>query len=320
MLFEVLQVTEGPLKWTYVLTTFAVAVIPLLLAGIGGHLATLALPGNDRSRRRWKLGIWILAIVGILVFAFTQVLAYQADREREAFQTSVLDQLKIIANEPNKAKRQEAVDKLASSFPGAVNPKTSARTQSKASLPNTPAQNVQPTTQPTPAPTTATGTKPDLPIACPPEGTLAYGWVATPTGPNEGINFTYLPKPLNPTLDIERWVKLPANQQQQAQDLYAELLTHLEKPKSLDTSAGAIATENVIKSISVLFSNDGFLSVGYEVHTHSGTSVTAKSSDIPVSSLSKSGRLAIADFRSFTNSAADNACNEALHKLTETPK
>jgi len=243
--------------------------------------------------------------------SYMQLPAYRADQDRDTFQATVLGQLQTIANDPSKTKRQEAVA-IVASFVRATNPKALTPTQAKPSLPT---QSTQPTNQPPSVLPSDTIPSSDLPLTCPPKGTIAIGWVVMPTGPNEGLNFTYNTKPMNPLLDIERWVKLPPTQQQEARELYDELLKHLDKPKPLVTSDGTVQTQNVIASVVVNFPYTGTVVVASEVHTSSGTSVKSDSTSVPVDSLSKAGRLAVTDINSFANSAADNACAVALQKL-----
>jgi hypothetical protein len=121
--------------------------------------------------------------------------------------------------------------------------------------------------------------------------------------------------PLDRLLNFAPWVKLPSEQRHEVDDLYAELLTRLEKPEPYYIDKKTLETENVMQNISLVFSNGGSVQVNYEVRTRGGISVNSGVSNIPVSSLSKSGRSAVADLNSFATSSADNECVEDLHNL-----
>lgn len=110
-------------KWPYFLTTIAVALFPLALAGYGGHLATLALKPGSKDKRRALVIVWGLAVAGIFFFAITQIIQYRADKRREsadnrresadgAFRARVLQQLQEIADEPDTNKKKEAAKVL----------------------------------------------------------------------------------------------------------------------------------------------------------------------------------------------------------------
>jgi len=73
-MLSVLLVTPEPPIWPYVFTVLAVAVIPLGLAAIGGHLAVLALPISDKAKRRFIWGVWNLAAVGVLMLVICSCL------------------------------------------------------------------------------------------------------------------------------------------------------------------------------------------------------------------------------------------------------
>ena len=111
--------------WSYILTTIAVALFPLALAGYGGHLAAIALPDSP-GRRKALIIVWGLAIAGVLLFASTQVTAYRSDKRHEeadkardaaegAFRHSVLERLQGIVSEPDADKKKAAVASLESS-------------------------------------------------------------------------------------------------------------------------------------------------------------------------------------------------------------
>lgn len=121
---------------SYIVTFFAGAVVPLILAGFGGHLATLAWTGT--KQRNAKIFIWALTIVGIVLFAVTQVFAFRSDarrdgadarrdiadarrdsedarrdRDEEIFRSDVRGKLNQIVNEPDISKRRAAANSLA---------------------------------------------------------------------------------------------------------------------------------------------------------------------------------------------------------------
>lgn len=153
------------------------------------------------------------------------------------------------------------------------------------------------------------------PLNCPPKGALAYGWSTPSQKTDDNPDFYIMEHPLDRLLNIAPWVKLPLEQRHEVDGLYAELLTHLEKPEPYYKGQKALETENVMQNISLVFSNSGSLQVNYEVRTRGGISLKSNASNIPVSSLSKSGRSAVADLSSFATSSADNACVENLLKL-----
>lgn len=105
--------------WPYVLTTIAVAVFPLALAGYGGHLATIAL-ADPKKRRIAKIVTWSLAICGIALFIASQVAAAHSDKikdaENEAFKSKVLEGLTAIIKEPDRAKQRAQAVSLADSI------------------------------------------------------------------------------------------------------------------------------------------------------------------------------------------------------------
>jgi len=68
----------------HVLNVMFFAVVPLVLAGIGAHLATEELPEGSTKRRNIVVGVWLLALVGILCGILTEELNAKADRKREA--------------------------------------------------------------------------------------------------------------------------------------------------------------------------------------------------------------------------------------------
>jgi hypothetical protein len=126
--------------WSYILTTTAVALFPLVLAGYGGHLAAIALPDSP-GRRKALMIVWGLAIAGVLLFAATQVTAYRSDKRHEeadktrdekegTFRQSVLRQLQAIGSEPDAAKKKADAASLESS----IRAGTPKRTQSAARL------------------------------------------------------------------------------------------------------------------------------------------------------------------------------------------
>jgi hypothetical protein len=111
------------------------AVCPLVLAGYGGRLATLALPSKPREKRVALLIVWSLAIVGIVFFGISQWVAYESDglkdKKDEQFKATVLEGLKKIIEEPDRSKQKQAATelrdiiekpKLGPSISGAVTP------------------------------------------------------------------------------------------------------------------------------------------------------------------------------------------------------
>jgi len=66
---------------------FAIAVFPLILAGYGGHLATLALDGV--ARKKALLIIWSLAGCGILAAGLNQYFFYKSEKELQGRLNSI---------------------------------------------------------------------------------------------------------------------------------------------------------------------------------------------------------------------------------------
>jgi hypothetical protein len=99
-----------PEVWPYIVTFVAVAVFPLALAGVGGHLATIALADDPNRRLRTVLLVWALAITGVVFFGISQVMTYRADFKRvkteELFRAGVNEKLQQIINEPNNSKQR----------------------------------------------------------------------------------------------------------------------------------------------------------------------------------------------------------------------
>jgi hypothetical protein len=102
--------------WTYILTTLAVAVFPLALAGYGGHLATLALPAHSQEKRKALFLVWSLAFGGILLFVVSQLSAYKSDKAKDGkddvFRSSVLEGLNQIIREPDRTKQKDLAVQL----------------------------------------------------------------------------------------------------------------------------------------------------------------------------------------------------------------
>jgi hypothetical protein len=72
----------------YLINFLAAAAVPLAVAGYGGHLAAKVL--DTAQRRRSLRVIWVLAVLGVLLSAFQQMLMYRSDvkhqRERAAME------------------------------------------------------------------------------------------------------------------------------------------------------------------------------------------------------------------------------------------
>lgn len=65
----------------YLISFFAVAAVPLAVAGYGGHLAAKVL---DRPQRRRSLCVvWVLAALGVLLSGVQQMLVYRSDMKHE---------------------------------------------------------------------------------------------------------------------------------------------------------------------------------------------------------------------------------------------
>jgi hypothetical protein len=76
----------------YIVAFFAVALFPLALAGMGAHLATLAVT-NPKERSRWKLGVWALAVAGVGFEGLQQVAAYESDKDHDKKQDGLRSKL-----------------------------------------------------------------------------------------------------------------------------------------------------------------------------------------------------------------------------------
>jgi len=100
----------------YIFTTLAVAVFPTILAGYGGHLATLALPPGSRKKRNALFIVWGLALGGVLLFIASQIVAYKTDHTKEAkdnqFRDRVLASLTQIIEEPSRERQREYATQL----------------------------------------------------------------------------------------------------------------------------------------------------------------------------------------------------------------
>ena len=67
-------------------------MLPLALAGCGGHLATLALADPQRKRRALWL-VWGLAAAGVICCALQQIGAYHSDKEHNEEETTLQGKL-----------------------------------------------------------------------------------------------------------------------------------------------------------------------------------------------------------------------------------
>lgn len=101
--------------WPYVLNVLAAAVIPLFLAGYGGHLATLALH-SKREKRTAIAIVWCGAGSGVLLFAILQVVLYRADAEKnrsdQTFRMIMTNGIQTIISESDPKKRIEEGQRL----------------------------------------------------------------------------------------------------------------------------------------------------------------------------------------------------------------
>jgi len=84
----------------YFLNLLSGALVPLLLAAIGAHLAAPPIAGK---RRRIVIVIWGLTAAGIVIFGVSQYLAYRADKNHAAedkeFHTETAANLKALRND-----------------------------------------------------------------------------------------------------------------------------------------------------------------------------------------------------------------------------
>ncbi|HXJ94038.1 MAG TPA: hypothetical protein VMT20_14410 [Terriglobia bacterium] len=72
----------------YLISFFAVAAVPLAVAGYGGHLAAKVL---DRPQRHRALAIvWVLATLGVLLSGLQQMLVYRSDMAHEREQAAMM--------------------------------------------------------------------------------------------------------------------------------------------------------------------------------------------------------------------------------------
>jgi hypothetical protein len=77
----------------YLIAFLAIAVFPLALAGVGGHLAAVALPDQAARRRTYFFVIWGLALIGIVLAGLQQIEAFHSDKEHDAKQELIQGKL-----------------------------------------------------------------------------------------------------------------------------------------------------------------------------------------------------------------------------------
>jgi hypothetical protein len=283
--------------WPYILNVIAVAIFPLALAGIGGHLATLALPENTNARRNWKLGIWAIAIIGVVLFGVSQEEAYRADQARDAkvetFQAKVLERLSDIANEPSRSKRQEAVREVAASL-AKITPSVpvSAHTVKSIPAPVVPVGKDNPTSPPMPAPDDSP--TPSTIAACPTAGKLAMLWHIS-ISDNGAPNFTYDINPsvkqsLHPALSgliqVEDQSPLNSAGMLDYKNLVKELTTLVPKAQPIETAKGAVYPNVVLETVVHDFRENAIVRYWYRPHlAGGGGGLGGTMSTIPIANL-----------------------------------
>jgi len=223
---------------------------------------------------------------------------------------------------PDKTERQASLPKAApagAAHPGVPPPSTQPPQQ-------TPQQGVIPI-PPKPA-------QPDLslPIACPPQGTLASGWNVQidqqrARSGSQPIVFSYVYNwdvlsSLQPVLrnkltpSAGEAEPLTAAQLREATGLTDEIRSKLPTPRSISTAEGPLPTQIVLGNLVRFFLKEpDSIKYGYATQTVGGDALSGESKEIQVSSLGASQRQAISDLDDLSKSQADTACKEALHNL-----
>lgn len=95
----------------YIVAFLAVAFFPTALAGIGGHLATLAIP-ERRVKLKVLILVWALAALGIFFAGLQQIQAYRTDKKHDQEQAAMQRQLQESAI--GQARMQGRLDSIAS--------------------------------------------------------------------------------------------------------------------------------------------------------------------------------------------------------------
>jgi hypothetical protein len=119
----------------------------------------------------------------------------------------------------------------------------------------------------------------------------------------------------------QQWHTLDIEHLKEASDLFAELQASLPKRTANDSTLGPV----VIKPISIGISrhylhNPDQINLSYANETKAGIILGyGKEVSISISSLSESGRHAIADFDALANAQADSSCALALRQLRAGP-
>jgi len=321
----------------------AVAVVPLVLAGLGGHLATLALPENGTIRRRWKIAIWAIALVGVGLFGLSQIMAYHADTDRQnkddEFRNTVLSSLGNLAKEPSKTKREADVKALEATINATprlgvpTNPVTpppirTTQEPTTSSLPSPNPANVSPvpsSSQPV--------TQPDenAPVVCPPPGIIrSKEWRLLDTR-NVPPSMHFDPFQFDSQIALEGislhpflrsrihspQPKLDEAHIKDAQILFTEIQSRFAKPKSLSSNEGIISISETAFSVQRSFvRNTGSILVVFN-RASNGEGMENRSEDIPMSSFSSRGNSIIASFDALSKQLTDGVCEAALRQYAK---
>ena len=92
----------------YLISFLAVALVPLVLAAYGGHLAASVLAGENRRRALWF--VWSLAAVGVFMAGLQQYNAYRSDKDHDDKQ--IVLQSKLDASLLSQARISGQLDSI----------------------------------------------------------------------------------------------------------------------------------------------------------------------------------------------------------------
>lgn len=176
----------------------------------------------------------------------------------------------------------------------------------------------------------------DSTVSCPPPGTISRGWGiyyqdSSPSNSRHPYFSFMVPgafndsdNPIHPFLRGMVGTapkELSGTQLNEATRLFAELHARAPHAESIKTADGEIQAELVDNAVSRSFKqNSDSLQFQYAITTSGGIQISSGSQKVPIVALSPAGRQAVADFDLLSNSMADGACKDALHRLAAKPK
>jgi len=82
----------------FALNVFALAVVPFLLAVLGGHLASLVL--DPKKQRRWKLAFWGIGVFGCAIVVWQQLRSSKHDDQLKQDNQAAVTQAVSLAVDP----------------------------------------------------------------------------------------------------------------------------------------------------------------------------------------------------------------------------